>query len=216
MAAYFARPKGAGARPGLLLLQEAFGVNAWIRGVADRFAREGYSVLAPELFHRTGPGFEGRYDDFPAAREHLQALTVEGLSADLRAAHAWLEANGSAGDASAVGFCMGGRTAFLADAILPLKCAVSFYGAGIAPSLLDRAASLSGPVLLIWGGRDAHALPEQTSAVSAALRAAGKSFAVAEFSDGDHGFFCDARPAYHASSAARAWALTLAFLKTRG
>ena len=215
MAAFRARPAGAGTRPGLLLLQEAFGVNAWIRGVAERFAREGFSVLAPELFHRTAPGFEGRYDDFPATRAHLQALTVEGLTADLRAAHARLAAE-TGGDVSAVGFCMGGRAAFLADAVLPLKAAVSFYGAGIAPALLDRAPSLSGPILLIWGGADAHIPPEQAAAVSAALRAAGKRFASAEFSEGAHGFFCDARPAYHAPSAARAWALTLAFLQSRG
>jgi carboxymethylenebutenolidase len=215
MSAYFARPAGAGPFPGLLLLQEAFGVNAWIRGVAERFAREGYAVLAPELYHRTAPGFEGSYADFPGVRAHLSALTVEGMTADLRAAHAALKAR-AGDDVSAVGFCMGGRAAFLADAVLPLKAAVSFYGAGIAPGLLDRAPSLSGPLLLIWGGKDAHLPPETTAAVSAAVRAAGKSFAVAEFSDGDHGFFCDARAAYHAPSAARAWALTLAFLKTRG
>ncbi|MDE2492184.1 MAG: dienelactone hydrolase family protein [Elusimicrobia bacterium] len=216
MAAYRARPKGAAKAPGLLLLQEAFGVNAWIRAVAERFAREGWSVLAPELFHRTAPGFEGSYGDFAAVQPHLQALTADGMAADLRAAHARLEQSGSAGDVCAVGFCMGGRAAFLADAVLPLKAAVSFYGAGIAPALLDRAPSLSGPILLIWGGRDKHIPPETTAAVSAALRAAGKSFAAAEFSDGDHGFFCDARPTYHAPSAVRAWALTLAFLKTRG
>lgn len=217
MAAYSVRPQGGGRRPGLLVLQEAFGVNAHIRDVADRFAREGFSVLAPELFHRTAPGFDGRYDDFASARRHLDALTVEGLSADLAAAHAWLLERGGVapGDVSVIGFCLGGRAAFLADSILPLKAAVSFYGAGIAPALLDRAPSLSAPILLAWGGLDKHIPPERIAEVTAALRAAGKPFVNAEFSAADHGFFNDARSSYHAPSAAQAWALALQFLKSR-
>ena len=217
MDAYHAKPQGGGRRPGLLVLQEAFGVNAHIRDVADRFAREGFVALAPELFHRTAPGFEGRHDDVPAAMNHYQAVTVEGLSADLTAAHAWLTERGgvAAGDASAIGFCMGGRAAFLADALLPLRAAVSFYGAGIAPALLDRAANLSAPILLVWGGLDKHIKPEQIAAVTGALRAAGKPFVNAEFSEADHAFFNNDRPSFHPASAAQAWALALQFLKSR-
>ncbi len=217
MDAHLARPHGGGRRPGLLVLQEAFGVNAHIRDVAERFAREGFVALAPELFHRTAPGFEGRYDDFAAVMPHYQAMTTEGLSADLAAAHAWLSERGGVapGDASAIGFCLGGRAAFLADSMLPLKAAVSFYGAGIAPALLDRAPKLSGPILLVWGGRDKHIPPEQIAAVTNALRAAGKAFVNAEFSEGDHGFFCDARASFHPASAEQAWALALQFLKSR-
>ena len=217
MEAYHAKPQGGGRRPGLMILQEAFGVNAHVRDVADRFAREGFAALAPELFHRTAPGFDGRYDDFPSAMKHLQAATVEGLSADLTAAHSWLSERGgvAAGDVAAIGFCMGGRAAFLADAILPLRAAVSFYGAGIAPALLDRAAKLSAPILLLWGGLDKHIPPEQIASVTAALRAAGKPFVNAEFSEADHGFFNDDRPSFHPASAAQAWALALQFLKSR-
>src|SRR5437660_12557267 len=89
MDAYHAKPQGGGRRPGLLVLQEAFGVNSHIRDVADRFAREGFAALAPELFHRTAPGLDAPYGDFAAVMPHYQALTVEGLSADLTAAHAW-------------------------------------------------------------------------------------------------------------------------------
>ena len=64
MRAWVARPKEEGAHPGLLVFQEAFGVNAHIRDIAGRFAREGFVAVAPELFHRTGAGFDGRYDDF--------------------------------------------------------------------------------------------------------------------------------------------------------
>ena len=217
MGAYHAKPQGGGRRPGLLILQEAFGVNAHIRDVADRFAREGFVTLAPELFHRTAPGFDGRYDDFASAMPHYQALTTEGLSVDLAAAHAWLSERGGVapGDASAIGFCLGGRAAFLADAILPLRAAVSFYGAGIAPSLLDRATKLSAPILFVWGGLDKHIQPEQIAAVTGALRAAGKPFVNVEFSEGEHAFFNNDRPNFHPASAAQAWALALQFLKSR-
>ena len=218
MDAHLAKPQGGGRRPGLLVLQEAFGVNAHIRDVAERFAREGFVALAPELFHRTAPGFDGRYDDFPSVMPHMQAITPEGLAADLTAAHSWLSERGGVapGDASAIGFCMGGRAAFLAASLLPLKAAVSFYGAGIAPGMLDRAPKLGAPILLIWGGRDKHIPSEQIASVTAALRAADKPFVNAEFSDADHGFFNGDKPVFHPAAAAQAWALSLQFLKSRG
>ena len=73
MRAWVARPKEEGTYPGLLVFQEAFGVNAHIRDVAGRFAREGFVAVAPELFHRTGSGVEVRYDDFPSAAPHMRA-----------------------------------------------------------------------------------------------------------------------------------------------
>jgi len=114
---------------------------------------------------------------------------------------------------------MGGRAAVLAAITLPLECAVSFYGGGIAPNpmnpgLLGRVNDLKAPVLFFWGGRDQHIAPEQRSAVVDALKAAGKSYVNVEFSDADHGFFCDVRPSYNPVAAAQAWPLTLAFLNT--
>ena len=219
MRAYVARPAVAGAYPGLIVGQEAFGVNAHIRDVTERFARQGYVAIAPELFHRTAAGFEGRYDDFPSVMPHLQALRHPAMEADLRAAHARLGANGSGVGApiAAVGFCMGGMVAFLAALTLPVACAVSFYGGGIAPSaqrpgLLDRVGELRAPVMLLWGGRDKHLGPDVVRSVTDALRAAGKDFVNVEISDADHAFFCDARPSYNAVAAAEAWPLTLAFL----
>jgi carboxymethylenebutenolidase len=221
MRAYVAAPVGTAAPAGLLVFQEAFGVNAHIRDVTERFAREGYRAIAPELFHRTGAGFEGRYDDFATVRQHMQALQEPAMEADFRAAYDWLRANnkGPNSAVAAIGFCMGGRVSFLASTVLPLQCAISFYGGGIAPNafyssgLLDRAKDVRAPLLLFWGGLDKHIGPEQMRAVTEALRAEGKAFANVEFSEADHGFFCDARPSYHAPSAAQAWPLALAFLR---
>src|SRR5579863_3365013 len=91
MRGYVARPVGAsGPVAGLLVFQEAFGVNAHIRNVAERFAREGYVAIAPALYHRTDPDFEGSYTDFGPVMTHAQAVTDAGLSADIQATYQWL------------------------------------------------------------------------------------------------------------------------------
>jgi carboxymethylenebutenolidase len=216
MSAYVARPEQGGPHPGLLVFQEAFGVNHHIRNVTERFAAEGYVAMAPELFHRTAPGFEGSYTDFAAVMPHYQAVTTETAELDIRAAYAWLSSNAQVegNEISSVGFCLGGRVSFIANSVVALRAAVSFYGGGIAPGLLDRAARLRAPSLFIWGGSDKHITPEHRKAVTEALTAQQKSYVNAEFSRADHGFFCDERAAYEPHSARQAWALTLEFLRS--
>jgi carboxymethylenebutenolidase len=218
MRAYVAAPAGVAASAGLIVYQEAFGVNANIREITERFAREGYLAIAPELYHRTGAGFECRYDDFTSAMTHIRAMTIEGMEADFRATFEWLRANHQ-GPIAAIGFCMGGRAAYISSTILPLQCAISFYGGGIAPNpfypsgLLARAKDVGAPLLFFWGGQDKHITPDQVRTVTEALRAEGKDFASIEFSAADHGFFCDARASYNPQAAAQAWPLALAFLR---
>ena len=217
MGTYVVRPSGDGPLPGLLVFQEAFGVNAHIRDVTERFANQGYVAIAPELFHRTAPpGFEARYGDFHSIKPHFEPLTTEALEADIRAAYEWLRSNAQVkGDEiSSVGFCMGGRVSFLANSAFPLRAAISFYGARIAPDLLDRAAKLHAPMLLFWGGLDRHITPEHRKAVTDALTQEHKPYVNVEFSQADHGFFCDQRPAYEPQSARQSWALTLEFLRS--
>lgn len=220
MRAYVARPEGA-PRAAMIVLQEAFGVNPHIKDIAERFAREGYLAIAPELFHRTGEGVELGYTDFGAVMPHFQGLTDAGQTADIKAAYEWLHtSSGHTGlKTGAIGYCMGGRATFLASLILPLACGVSYYGGGIAdsqffPGLLGRVSELQAPVMFFWGGLDQHITPDKTREVEDALRAAGKPFANVTFSWADHGFFCDARAQYNAQAAAVAWPMTLAFLKT--
>ncbi len=207
---------GPGDAPfrGMLLLQAAFGVNAHLREVAGRFAALGYTVVAPELFHRDAPEFDGSMDRLQEAMDQIQALTVDGQSADLRAAHAWLVGPGGIAPehVGAIGFCMGGRAAFLANAVLPLAASIAYYGGGIAPALLDRAGALSGPQLLVWAGQDARILPEHVRAVEDALRAAEKRYASVVFSHAQHSFFDESLPRYDREAAHQSWALALAFL----
>jgi carboxymethylenebutenolidase len=217
MSAYVARPEGSGPHPGLMVFQEAYGVNSHIRNVTERFAGQGYVAIAPELFHRTAPaGFESSYGDFAAVMPHYQALTNEAAEADVQATYEWLRSNAQvqSQEISSVGFCMGGRVSFLANTVSPLRAAVSFYGGGIAPGLLDRASKLHGPSLLIWGGLDKHIIAEHRKAVIDALTAQHKAYVNVEFSQADHGFFCDERASYKPNAARQAWALTLESLRS--
>ena len=190
MPAYVARPAnsstgtGGGPHPGLLVMQEAFGVNGHIKDVTERFAREGYIAVAPALFHRTDGHFEGEYTNFGAAMPHVQALTDEGQTADIQAAYQWLTTDGGASAVASTGYCMGGRASFLAD------------------------------LLLFWGGKDDHIGMKAVREIEDALIAAKKPYAQMVFSQADHGFFCDARASYNPEAARQAWALTLEFLAT--
>ncbi len=189
--AFVARPSGAGPHPGMILVMEAVGVNAQLRGVAQRYAEEGYVVIAPDMFHRVEPGFESIAMDWDQLKPLVTSLTTEGFVSDTKAAFGWLtsQSNVDGSKIAALGFCLGGRAAFVANSELPLAASVSYYGGGIAQSLLDRAPKLHGPQLFFWGGKDANITPEHTRAITDALRAAGKTFVNVEFSDANHGFF---------------------------
>jgi carboxymethylenebutenolidase len=215
MQCYVSMPDAQGKYPGIILFQEAFGVNGHIRGVADRLAKEGYVVIAPELFHRTAPaGFEGSYTDFTALAPHFQGITVEGLGADSKAAYDWLQqqANVNHSKIGCIGFCLGGRTSFVANTVVPLSAAVSYYGGNTA-ALAERAKLIHGPHLFFWGGQDTHIPQEQIDTVMNAMKAANKSYTNVVISYAGHAFNCDERPSYNKQASAEAWAMTLAFFK---
>jgi len=210
MNVFVAHP-GAGARgPGILVFQEAFGVNAHIRDVCTRFAALGYVAAAPELYHRTGSGIEIPYGDMEQVRPHRQAMTIEGTEADVRATFDFLSGE-SDGRIVCIGFCMGGGVSFLANSIVPLHAAVSFYGV-LPPAQLDRASRQGAPILFFWGGKDKHIGEEQRAAVRHALDAETKPYTDVLFSFADHGFFCDQRSSYSPDAARDAWAMVTSFL----
>lgn len=211
MDVFVARPPSAADQPpGVIVLQEAFGVNAHIQDVALRFAARGCVAMAPELFHRTAPGFQGDYADFRSAMPHIQAMTIEGQQYDLRAVHGWLTAQ-HVGRVVAAGFCLGGRAALVAAATLPLGAAAAFYGGSLL-TLRDHFSSVAAPLLLVWGDRDKHIPPSQRAEVAALLRQEKKDFVECTFSRAGHGFFCDQRPSFDPYSARLAWRLLLEFL----
>ena len=214
MAAYVAHPRGNGPFPAILVFQEALGVNAQIRDVADRYAALGFVAVAPDLFHRFAPGFETQTFDREVIMPLIEHLTIDGMITDVAASYQWAAGQRDirTDKIAAVGYCMGGRAAYLANSEVPLAAAISYYGGGIAPALLDRAARLNGPHLFFWGGRDPGIPPEKHRAVTDAVRDAGKQFVDAEFSDAQHGFFNVELDRGNPRAARESWALGRAFL----
>lgn len=210
MRAWFSRPRVSPASVGLMMFQEAFGVNAHIRDVTERFAWQGYAAIAPEVYHRTAPGFEGRYDDSAPAMSHARQLTPQTMETDIRATHAFLTTH-THRNIAAVGYCLGGTMAFLASATVPLTAAVSYYGGRIADNIA-RAPQLSSPILCFWGGRDKHIGPEIRQTIERGIMKSKHPSIQVMFSDADHGFFCDQRPSYNPQAAQLSWNLTLSFL----
>ncbi len=209
MGVFSASPE-VGTDKGILVFQEAFGLNGHIREIVRRLAREGYRAAAPELFHRTAPpGFEVPYTDFESARPHFSALTQEGLVADAKALYAWLSGELRSDRIGSVGFCLGGYVSYLANARLPLKAAVSFYGTRILKNGLPLAGEQEGPLLLFWGGKDKGTPPEEIRALGDLLSRSGKDFGTILYPEAEHGFNCDERSNYHPDSARDAWARTL-------
>jgi carboxymethylenebutenolidase len=116
MGAYLVRPADAAPRAGVIVYMEIFGVNAHIRDVADRVAREGYAVLAPDFFHRTHPGIELGYDEagMGTGMKGLMALDADQMIADVQAALAFLRKQPNVtGKVGAMGFCIGGHMTYL-------------------------------------------------------------------------------------------------------
>jgi carboxymethylenebutenolidase len=223
MNAFLARPDGAGPNPALLVAQEAFGVNSHIKNVCRRLAEKGYVALAPELFHRDGPGIELPYDDFPRVMPYLARLTNAGLLVDLGAALKQLRSH-AAVDASRVGvigFCMGGFAALLAGRRLNVRTVVAFYGGGVVRErpgfgltpFVDELSKMKAPVLAIFGGNDQSITPGDVASISQALEASGATHEVVVYPEGGHGFACDERASYDATSAAAAWKKTSEWLE---
>lgn len=217
MGAYVVTPEGKGPFPAVILWQEAFGVNEHIRDVAHRLAGLGYLTIAPELFHRSAdPGQVFDYGDFSKVMPHYQVLDAEKMENDTRATYTWLVAreNVLKDRIGCIGFCLGGRVSFIANAALPLAAAISYYG-GSTHLHAGLAANLHGPHLFFWGGKDKHILPEHVKTVIDAVHDAGKAYVNVSFSYAEHAFFCDARSSYHPEAAREAWSLTTAFLKNK-
>jgi carboxymethylenebutenolidase len=219
MPAFVARPETRTSAPGILVLQDQFGVTGFLRDVAVRFAKLGFTAIAPALYHRSGVfgiPYQGGYE---ASKPHHKAVTVDGQIADAEAAYDWLVAEGNVDSEriAAMGFCMGGRLAYVANAHRPLRAAISFYGGRVAPDLLRFAAAQNGPLLFFWGGLDDVIPKEQYRAVADGLTEAGADHDQVVFSEAGHAFFCHSRPdMYHERASREAWAMSMELLRHQG
>ena len=201
----------AGHGPGLVLWQEIFGVNAHIQAVAAQYALDGFVVLAPDVFWRQAPrvqlGYEGA--DRAQALALMQGYGADDALADTAASVAALRARPEVGGrkVGSLGYCMGGRLAYLAAATTDVDAAVAFYGGGIQTQL-ERAPAVRCPMQFHYAAHDDHIPLDAVARVQAALPRAE----VHVYPGAMHGFNCWARASYHAPSAALAHGRSVAFL----
>ena len=196
---------GAGdKRPGVVVIQEWWGLNDQICGVADRFARAGYTALAPDLY-------QGRVTQEPDEAKHLMGgLDFPGAThQDIRAAV--LHLKGLGGKVGVTGFCMGGALSIAAAVHVPeVSAAVCFYG--IPPKDFADPAKIRIPFQAHFADRDDWCTPQAVDDLERAMRAAGSAPEIFRYA-ADHAFFNERRAdVYDADCADQAWERTLAFL----
>jgi carboxymethylenebutenolidase len=200
--AYLAAPTGK-PRGAIIVLQEIFGVNSHIRSVTDSFAAEGYTAIAPALFDRIRRGIELGYgpEDRDQAIGYMKQLKAEDALKDVRACIAVVKNSGRVG---VVGYCWGGRLAYLAAVDLPVACAVVYYGKVV--DLLDKKPKRQ--VMYHFGTLDKSIPLSDVDKV----KSGHPEGTLYTYEGADHGFNCDARPSYNPEAAALARQRTLGFL----
>jgi len=210
--AYLALP-ASGYGPGIVVLQEIFGVNDYMRSVADWYAAHGFVALCPDLFWRLEPGVQltDRGDDWQRAIDFYmridEAKAVEDSAAALDFLRQHTACNGHVG---AVGFCMGGKLAYLLSTRFKPDCAVGYYGVSIEKNL-DEAKNLSSPLLLHIGGDDKFCPPEAQAQIHATLDAT-PLVTIYDYPGRDHAFGRTGGEHYHAVDAELANLRSLEFL----
>jgi carboxymethylenebutenolidase len=204
-----------------IVLPEVFGLNAWVRSVADRLAAQGCPALAVPLFARTAPDLELAYEtsDLAQGRRHKDATTAEQILADVAAAVSWIGGRYPQAAIHVVGFCFGGHAAFLAATLPGVDQALDFYGAGVSrmrpgggkPSL-ELLPKVQARLTCVFGTADPLIPDEDRQTIGVALNKvdpAGQRLRVVECAGADHGFMCEARASFNPQASAQGWRLLL-------
>ncbi len=201
-------PAATGRGPGVVVIQEWWGLVPHVEDLCDRLAAEGFTCIAPDLYH-------GKTTKSPdEAGKLMMALNIDQAARDLAGAVAYLKAQSvTKGDAvGVVGFCMGGQLALYAACNNPaIGAAVDFYG--IHPSVKLDFANLKAPVLGFFGDKDTSIPRSVIDDLETRIQAAGQSVEFHHYPDAGHAFFNDTREVYHPMAAADAWARMLTFFR---
>jgi len=204
--AYLAPPP-TGKGPGIIVLQEWWGLVPHIKNVCDRLAAEGFTALAPDMYH----GATASEPD--GAQKLFMALNIAQAEKDLRGAAKYLLAHSSTPTVGAVGFCMGGQLALYAATLNPsVSACVNFYG--VHPSVTPDYSRLSGPVLGLFAEQDGSVTPQVARDTDAAIKQAGKQSEIHIYAGAGHAFFNDERSdSYNKEAAEDSWRRMLAFFR---
>ena len=209
---YLALPP-TGSGPGIVLIQEIFGVNAHIRAVADQYALDGYVVLAPDLFWRMKPGVQLGYTeaDFGAALGYMNnmdfALAIQDLGSTVAALKSLPECSGKV---ASLGYCMGGLLSYQCAANAGVDAAVCYYPGSIE-NHLDQVGKVKCPILIHFAEKDHYISADAVKAVQAAFGDV-RNAVIEVYLGVDHGFNCWERPAYDQKTSSLAHGLSLSFL----
>jgi carboxymethylenebutenolidase len=223
--AYYARPKGAGPFPTVLVVQEIFGVHEHIKDVCRRFAKQGYLAVAPALYAREGD--VSKMSDISEIMSKVVSKVPDAqVMQDLDATAVWAKAEGKGdtGRLGITGFCWGGRIVWLyAEHNPDLKAGVAWYGrvAGDTDDLhpknpIDLVGELKCPVLGLYGGKDQGIPVASLDKMREAAKQAGKTVELQAYPEAGHGFNADYRPSYDEAAAKDGWQRCLAWFKDHG
>lgn len=201
----------AGKGPGIVLFQEIFGVNSHIQGVVEQYALNGFVVLAPDLFWRQKKrielGYEG--DDRTQGIDMMKKLVPAEIEADVKTCVSALRARAeTVAKVGAIGYCLGGRLAYIAAAVTDVNAAVAYYGGGIQ-DLTGMAGTIKAPMQFHYAEKDDGIPPAAVDKVKGAMQ--GKPAEFFTYEGSTHGFNCWDRGSYHPRSAALAHGRSLAF-----
>ena len=198
---YLAEPEGT-PRAGMIVIQEWWGLNDDIRGIADRFAVEGYLAVAPDLY-------DGKVSTEPdEAMKLAMALERDVAARVVDADIAWLKAERGVAKVGCIGFCMGGGLT-LATAMRPtsqVDAVHVFYGGGMPPA--EQISAITVPVMGSYGAEDTGIPVDQVETLRAALESRGLPTDVKIYEGAGHSFF-NAGAAHHEPSSVDAWQRTL-------
>jgi len=209
--AFLATPDGKAPFPAVIVIQEWWGLNDWIKDQARALAKEGYVALAVDLYR--GKMATTQED----AHQLMMGAPPDRIMRDLKAAFAWLQGRADVRKdrIGSIGWCMGGRYSLQLATVEPtLAATVAYYGA--PPTDAAAIAAIKAPVLGNFGAEDKGPTPEQARAFGAAMDKAGRTIDIKIYEGAGHAFANPNNPwgGYRKEAAADAWARTTAFLAT--
>ena len=226
--AYFAQPAGPGPFPGVVVIHHLPGWDEWTTEVVRKLAHHGYMAVSPHLYSRTGLSPEeagaAAWRGLQEGRPPMGQPDDQAIG-DIQASVRWLkERSGSNGRVGCIGFCSGGRLAYLAACrVEGLDAAVDCWGGAVTPSPrwpqsdahpvapIDLTPQMKCPLLGIFGNEDQFPTPQEVDQMEEALKKAGKEYEFFRYDGAGHAFFATDRPMHRPEQAKDAWQKVLAF-----